>query len=218
MYLVIIGLGNIGQNLVRLATSNNDDVVVIDSEKELCESIAKEFDVISIVGDSTVKETLEKAGVDRADALIATTNDDAVNLMTLLLAKKFGVKSLVSIVNKPEHVEMFRRAGINVQENPDAAIAAYLYKAVQKPIIRNFLSLAKGEAEIFSVAVSNDARAVNKEVKELLVGRDMQIIAIVRGDKLIIPKEGTRIEPGDLVYIFAPKKMLERVVSFFAGE
>jgi len=91
MYIVIVGAGEIGEKLIRLALQNKDDVVVIEKNKEKCDEIAKKYDAVVINADATVKETLEEAGVDKADALV-TTADDATNLLVISLAKTMGVK------------------------------------------------------------------------------------------------------------------------------
>ena len=92
MYLIVVGLGGIGKNLVKIATEDKNDVVVIDMDEKRCREIAAKYDVLTIVGDATEKSTLEQAGVSKANALIATTSDDAANLMMALTAKGMGTR------------------------------------------------------------------------------------------------------------------------------
>jgi len=113
---------------------------------------------MAINGDSTIKSTLTDAGARKANALVATTNDDAVNLLTILVGKELGIKSLVSLVSQPEHALMFRRIGANVMENPVSAVAEYLYRVLQRPSIRDFMSIGGGEAEIFEIVVTSKAQ------------------------------------------------------------
>jgi Trk K+ transport system NAD-binding subunit len=97
-------------------------------------------------------------------------------------------------------------------------VAAYLYKIVQKPHIRDFISLVNNQAEIFSVVVEDDSEAVGKEINEMGFDRNVLVIAIEREKKLIIPRGDTKIEGGDLLYIFTPQKSLEHVTSLFSGK
>jgi trk system potassium uptake protein TrkA len=112
VYLIIVGLGGIGRNLVDIATKDKNDVVVIDADEKRCKEIAEKYDVLTIVGDATERSTLEEAEVSRAKVLIATTSDDAANLMMALTAKELGTKKTVAVVNQEEHVDMFKRADI----------------------------------------------------------------------------------------------------------
>ena len=101
MYIIIVGAGEIGQQLTEIALANKEDVVVIDKSKEKCDEITRRYDVVAIVADATEKETFEEAGIEKADALV-TTADDATNLLVVSLAKNMGVPSLVSVVNQKE--------------------------------------------------------------------------------------------------------------------
>ncbi|MEA1998713.1 MAG: TrkA family potassium uptake protein, partial [Euryarchaeota archaeon] len=122
MYLIIVGLGGIGKNLVDIATKDKNDVVVIDADEKRCKEIAEKYDALTIVGDATERSTLEEAEASRAGALIATTSDDAANLMMALTAKELGTKKTVAVVNQEEHVDMFKRADIFLFENPDMTV------------------------------------------------------------------------------------------------
>jgi trk system potassium uptake protein TrkA len=82
MYLVIVGLGGIGRNLARIASESDHSVVVIDHDEGRGAEILTQYDILAITGNTTNKTVLEDAGVERADVLIATTGDDAINLMT----------------------------------------------------------------------------------------------------------------------------------------
>ncbi|MFQ6051741.1 MAG: potassium channel family protein [Candidatus Hydrothermarchaeota archaeon] len=215
MYIIVVGLGGIGKNLVSLATRDKNDVVVIDKDAERCKQIAQKYDVISIVGDSTSKSVLEEAGGSRADALIVTTSDDAVNLMTVLVARDLGIKSVVSVVNKEEHINMFVNAGVSIQENPDLLVAEHLYKSIQKPSIKDFMEVMSGKAEILSIIVGENSEIAGKNIADIPFGEDVLVIAIERNNELIIPKGNTKIMAGDIAYIFVPENQVERVTALF---
>ena len=90
-------------------------------------------DVLAVTGNATDKTTLEEAGIDRADALIATTSDDSVNLMTCWLAKKFHVPNVVSIVNQSSHSDFFKEVGVRISENPDELVASVFITGPRTP-------------------------------------------------------------------------------------
>ncbi|MBE0517300.1 MAG: TrkA family potassium uptake protein [Methanophagales archaeon] len=215
MYLIIVGLGGIGRNLVDIATKDKNDVVVIDEAEKRCKEIATKYDVLTIVGDATQKSTLEEANAQRADALIATTSDDADNLMMALTAKELGTKSTVAVVNQEEHVEMFKKANISMLEKPDMTVARHLYLSAKRPKIKDFITVGGGKAEIFEVIVSEKSRAAGKELSQLDI-RGGILVAIERNSDIILPKGDTLVKAGDHVTVFAMGKDVEAISSLFA--
>ncbi len=117
MYIVIVGAGDIGTPLIEIATAGGNEVVVIERDEARAEA-ATEYDCLVLNDDATVKNTLEDAGAERADALISTTDQDATNIMVCLLAQELDVPDIVSVVHDPEHRNVFRQIGVNGMENP----------------------------------------------------------------------------------------------------
>lgn len=214
MYLIIVGLGGIGRNLVRIATEDKNDVVVIDENEKRCKEIAAQYDVLTIVGDATQRSTLEEANAQRANALIATTSDDADNLMMALTAKELGTKNTVAVVNQEEHVEMFKKADVFMLENPDMTVARHLYLSAKRPKIKDFITIGRGKAEIFEVVVAENSRAAGKELSQLNIKKGI-VVAIERNSDIILPTGDTVIEAGDLVTIFAKTKEVDAISSIF---
>ncbi len=210
MYIIIVGLGGIGRSLVELAVSSRNNVVIIEINEERCKEIATKFDVLAIYGDATSKPTLIEAGGERANAIIATTSDDAVNLMTVLMAKELGIENVVAIVNEREHVQMFKNAGIHVLENPDAIVAQYLFSAIRHPGIKDFITLAEGKAEIFKVIAEPNSGIVGKTLSEIALPKNALIVAIERNDNMIVPKGDIKIENDDVLHVFARMDDLEK--------
>ncbi len=215
MYIIIVGLGGIGKNLVSLATKNKHNVVVVDKNPDRCKQIAQKYDVISIVGDSTLKSVLEEAGGSKADTLIVTTSDDAANLMTVLLARDIGIKNVLSIVNKEEHINMFENAGVSIRENPDLLVAENLYKSIQRPSIKDFMDVTNGKAEILSIAVGENSQVAGKIISEIPFGENVLVIAIERNNELVIPKGNTQIIVGDIAYVFVPQNQIKSITALF---
>ena len=217
MYLIIVGLGGIGKNLARIATEDKNDVVVIDEDEKRCREIAEKYDVLTIVGDATEKSTLEEANAQRANALIATTSDDADNLMMALTAKELGTKNTIAIVNQEEHVDMFKKADVSMLENPDMTVARHLYLSAKRPRIKDFITIGRGKAEIFEVVVAENSRAAGKELSQLNIKKGI-VVAIERNSDIILPTGDAIIEAGDLVTVFAKTKEVDAISSIFTRE
>jgi trk system potassium uptake protein TrkA len=214
MYILIVGAGGIGQKLTEFALDHKDDVVVIERDKEKCDEFSKKYDAVIVNADATEQETLEDAEIERADAVV-TTADDATNLMVISIAQKRGVLSLVSVVNNEESKTMFREKGANVVGNPNALMAEYLYRAVKRPMIRDFMSLG-GHAEIFKIVLPEGAKIADKTLKEVKLPRRVSIIAIERNSDIIIPIEDTRLKVGDSVTVLAREDKIDKAMELFS--
>lgn len=202
MYIIVVGLGGIGRSLAATAEENGDSVVVIDKDEERCAMMLEYYDLLAITGNSTDKAILEDAGIDNADALVATTSDDAANLMTCWLAKRYDVPNVVSIVNQKEHTELFREVGVRVSENPDEIVARSLYTWAENPNTQALASIPGGG--IFEITVEEDSPGVDREIRDLEV-KDFVFIAIHRAGELIIPRGDIIIRPGDTITVFSKK-------------
>jgi trk system potassium uptake protein TrkA len=220
MYIVIVGAGNIGSPLIEIATAGGNEVVVIEKDERRADRAASEFDCLVLNEDATTKETLLDAGIDRADALISTTDQDATNVMVSLLAKELEVPHIVSVVHDPEHMDLFRRIGVNTMENPQHLIAEYLYRAVQRPSIVDYMRIGE-EAEVFEIRVSEEAaiaeRTIQESATEGLLGEEMLIVALERdgNDHPITPRGNTRVEVGDLVTVYSAEGATPEVTDVF---
>jgi len=208
MYLIIIGAGDIGTPLIDIATKSGNEVVVIERDETRADRAADQFDCLVLNDDATSKDTLADAGAGRADALISTTDQDATNVMTCLLAKEFEVPAILSVVHNPEHMGLFEQIGVNTMQNPQQLIAEYLYRAVARPAIIDYLRIGD-DAEVFEITVTEEAPIAGKTLQEAtqegLILDDMLVVAIERegNDHPITPRGDTTIRPGDLLTVYS---------------
>ncbi|WP_232686213.1 potassium channel family protein [Halobacterium zhouii] len=220
MYIVIVGAGDTGTPLIEMATQGGNEVVVVERDHERAERAAETFDCLVIEDDATSKETLREAGADRADALISTTDEDATNVMVCLLAQDLSVPSVVSVVQNPEHMSLFREVGVNTIENPQRLIADYLYRAIKRPSIVDFMRVGE-EAEVFEIHVEPDAPIAGRTLAEAgddgTLSRDILVVAVDRdgdGDP-ITPRGNTRIEAGDLLTVYSSDGVTPELTRLF---
>jgi trk system potassium uptake protein TrkA len=220
MYIVIVGAGDIGTSLIATATAGNNEVVVIEQDPDRAERASKQYDCLVINDNATSKEVLEDAGVDRADALISTTDQDATNIMVCLLAQELSVPHIVSVVHNPEHMDLFERIGVNTMENPQSLIAEYLYRAVKRPSVVDFMHIGE-EAEVFEIVVKPDATIIGKTLQEAnqqgIIGEEMLIVAIEResAERPITPRGNTVIEEDDIVTVYSADGVTPDVTDIF---
>lgn len=217
MYIIIVGAGDTGTPLIEMATEDGNEVAVVERDPERAERAAQDYDCLVVNDDATSKDTLEDAGADRADAIIATTDDDATNVMVCLLAEELEVPTVVSVVNDTEHMNLYRQAGVHVVENPQRLIADYLYRAIVRPSIVDFMRVGD-EAEVFEVEVAEGAPIAGLTLaEEDVLPADSLVVAIERngnGDP-ITPRGGTRIEAGDVVTVYSASGATPDILDLF---
>jgi trk system potassium uptake protein TrkA len=208
MYIIIVGAGDIGRPLIDIATRSGNEVVVIEDEGERADAVASEYDCLVLHADATVKETIQDAGADQADAIISTTDQDATNVMICMLAKELEIPTVVSVVHNPDHMGLFRQIGVNTMENPQELIAEYLYRAVARPAIVDYMRIGE-QAEVFEITVAENAPIARKTLvtaaDEELLPDEVLIVAIDREgqEAPLTPRGNTRIESGDLLTVYS---------------
>lgn len=218
MHIIIIGSGRTGKHVIEAAVRDNHDVFVIEKSKLAANWVATHFDCIVINADATSIEALKEAKAEKADAIIVTTNDDAVNSLVILLAKQLGVKRLVSSVNNEDHLPVFEHLGIDTVESPYRLNGRYLYRAVQGPNVKEFLDLGDG-FEVLEMVVEKESLIANKLIKELnkekILPSDTRIVLIKRNNQIIIPEGETRVFIKDVVVVLSRKNRIAEVSNLF---
>ncbi|KYK32058.1 MAG: hypothetical protein AYK22_00425 [Thermoplasmatales archaeon SG8-52-3] len=216
MYIVIVGAGGIGKRLTEIALNDdNHNVIVIDKDQARCEEIARKFDAVAINADATQEETLEESEVKKADVLVATTRDDAVNLMVISLAKNKGVKHLVSVVNQEESKPMYMEKGVKMIKSPNIVMAEHLYKSIKHPTVEEYMNVGK-YAEIFRLPIAPNSKLSRRTIKKIGLPKKSLIVAIERDHKFIIPTEDIELFSGDRVTILAHKDQVDKVAALFS--
>ena len=218
MYIIVVGAGRTGSKVIELATQDDHEVVVVEQDQEFAEEASASYDCMVINADAASEEIMLEAGIQEADALISTTENDSVNLMIQMLGKQYGVETLVSSINEPQHMELFGSLGVNVVESPHELNGQYLYRAVQRPAIQDSMQIGAG-GEIFELTVDEGAPIAGLSLIDAdadgLLPDETVIVAIVRDDELHIPRGESDIQAGDTVTIFAKDGASDRITDAF---
>ena len=217
MFIIIIGAGGIGKRLTEFSLSEGkNNVIVIDKNQERCEEIARKYDAIAINADATQEEALDESEITKADVLVTTTRDDAVNLMIVSLAKNKGVKHLVSVVNQEESKPMYMEKNVKMVKSPNILMAENLYKSIKHPAVEEYMNVGK-HAEIFRIPLSPNSKFSGKTIQKIGLPKKSLIVAIERDNKFIIPTEDVELFAGDKATILAHKDFVDKVADLFSG-
>lgn len=196
-------------------TKGRHNVVVIEKYKELSEEISGEIsDALVINGDGTQTKTLEEAEVKNADFFIAVTGKDEVNMLSCLVARNMGVKSVIARVGNPEYREVFKNLGIDHVISPEVTAAEYIEKLIMRPTVVDLTTVGKGDVEILEFVVHEDSLINEKRVGEIQP-KDFLFIAVYKGKDLTIPSGKTVFEKDDTVLVAVKTEAVKNVEKLF---
>ena len=218
--ILIIGGGNIGLNLAKLVESNfkGARVKIIEKNKSRAEEIANELESsIVINGDGLDEEILKEAKIEESETVLALTNDDENNIMACVLAEKTAPnKRTIAIVNKSNYSLLQSSLNIDDLVDPRMTTVSRIMEHVHKGTIGTVYSLLDGQYEFIEAKILEKSELLNKKIKDSDLPEHIRIGAIVRKEKVIIPRSSSAFEKGDLVVFLAKREHLKEVESIFA--
>tara|TARA_B100001093_G_scaffold430494_1_gene426216 strand:- start:4617 stop:5990 length:1374 start_codon:yes stop_codon:yes gene_type:complete len=218
--ILIIGGGNIGLNLAKLLETHfeNARVKIIEKNKQRAEEIAAELSTSIVVnGDALDEEILKEANLSETETVLALTNDDENNIMACVLAEKTGLKKrTIAIVNKSNYSLLQDSLNIDDLVDPRMTTVSRIMEHVHKGTIETVYSLLDGEYEFIEAKILEKSELVNKKIKDSNLPEQTRIGAIVRKDKVIIPRSDFIFEKDDLVVFLAKREHLKEIESIFA--
>ena len=198
MYIIIVGGGKIGHFLAKKLSADKHTVVVVDKDKNVCGALAEELDIVVIHGDGCDTHYLEESRIERADVVAAVTGNDEDNLVICQLAKeKFHVQRTVGRVNDPKSAFVFARLGVDVPIDTTEIIARIIEEEVSFSDFINLLSFNRGRLAILRLDLPEDAPVINKKISEISLPADSVLVAVLRNEKMIVPKGHTVLQAGD---------------------
>jgi trk system potassium uptake protein TrkA len=216
--VVILGGGNIGLYLAKQleASGAKINLKIIELDKERAEKIADQLDrTVVLHGDGLDQDLMREAGIKSAETIIALTNQDQVNILACVLAKKEGCQRALCLVNEASYTTLSESLGIDAFIDPKAKTVSTILRHVRRGRIRDLYSIANGAAEVIEAEALETSPLVGKPLKEAELPDGMIIGAIVRGEEVIIPRGSTQVETNDRVILFAQKDVVHKVERLF---
>lgn len=210
MRIIIAGAGEVGIHLARMLSHEEQNIVLMDTNKERLSEMRHTLEALVVVGDPLLIEDQIRAQVADADLFVAVTPDHATNIVACSIAKQVGAKHTIARVNTPEYLdteynELCARLGIDQTIYPEELAAEEIASTSLNPWARQYVTLFNGSVVLVGVKVREGASIIGKHLYELK-GIDRSgnkfyhIVAIKRDLETIIPSGATCIEPNDLVY------------------
>lgn len=217
MYVIIAGAGKVGKNLARELIGKEHEVTLIESSRERYLAVEEEFEHAAQYGDATELWILERAGIQRADLVIAVTGDDEDNMLVCQVAKeKYLCDRIIARVNNPRNYDHFKLLGIQPAVSATDLILRLIEHEVPRYGLVHLLALEEERLEIIELEVSADAPVVGMTVSEIALPEGSLIISVLRNGSGFVPKHDTMIQAGDEVLLVLDPGLESSITAYFA--
>jgi trk system potassium uptake protein len=218
MRVAIAGAGNVGRSIARELLGNGHEVLLIEREPAALK-------VDSVPGaqwmqaDACEVASLDEAGLQHCQVMVAATGDDKVNLVVSLLAKtEFGVPRVVAKINHPKNEWLFNEAwGVDVAVSAPRLLSALVEEAVTVGDLVRLLSLRQGQANIVELTLTDESPYVGHRVGDVPWPQDVALVAIVRDERVIVPTKDDPLEGGDEMLFVATAEVEDDLDAVLTG-
>lgn len=219
MNAVIIGGGQVGSYIAKLLLDNGCTVKVIEKREDVLEKLRAELpSEILVVGGGADPHIMEKAGIQQADVVAAVTGADEINLVASTIAKyEFGVPRVIARVNHPKNEWLFTaEMGVDVPVNQANLLARLVVDEIDLKHMITLMKINRGKHSISQFNVEPGSLADGKSLKELPMPEDAVLIAIHRGDEVILPRGETVVQADDRILALCSTPAQQVIDTIFA--
>ncbi|MEK9796889.1 MAG: Trk system potassium transporter TrkA [Alphaproteobacteria bacterium] len=217
--VVIIGGGNIGQSLALDIEDRFAGVSarMIEINKEHAQAAAKVLSRTTVInGDALDPDILSEANINKASTVVAVTNDDEVNILSSLLAKRYGAERAVTLVNSNTYNPLLAPLGIDMVVNPRVITVSTILQVIRRGRIRSVHSIGENFGEVIEAEALETSSLVGQPIKDAKLPPGVIVAALIRNGEVMMVDKDTVIDVGDSVTLFVTKEAVRKVERMFA--
>jgi trk/ktr system potassium uptake protein len=223
--VVILGGGNVGLAVAEALEARQTRVraKIIELNRDTAEHAADALErTVVLHGNGMDMELLKEAGIARADAILAVTDDDKVNILAAVRAKAAGCPMAICLINDTSLIPLMDPLHIDAHINPRATTVSSILRHIRHGRVRGVYSVGDAEAEVIEAQVLSTSPIAGHEIRDIEFPEGVLVGAVLKGDEVVKPQGGTRIEEGDVVVIFVlaadvpeVERLLQVSIDFF---
>ena len=215
--VIIFGASRVAVNLAREMDEFISDVSIIEPSMEKANEAADALENTTILhGSGTDPDLFNDINMKDADLFLALSNDDEMNILSALLAKKHGAKRAVVITNDPDYLPILDSIGMDVTINPRLITVSEILKHLRKGQVANLYKLIEGEAEVLEISPNSESSAIGKRINQLKMPEQSIIGAVLRkDDEMVVPAGATEILEGDTVIVVTLPDCIVKIEKIF---
>jgi trk system potassium uptake protein len=198
VYIIIVGAGKVGWNLARELLAKEHEVTVIEENRRRYLTVEQELEHNIQYGDASELWVLERAGIQRADMVIAVTGDDEDNVLICQVAReKYMVERIIARVNNPRNLQHFDLLGIKPSVSATGLILNLIEHEVPEYGLVHLLDFPEERLEIIEMLLEKDSKVAGRRVGDLEMPEGSLLISVLREGRGFVPGPETVLEPGD---------------------
>ncbi len=221
MRILIIGAGVVGRNLAKELSREGHDVALVEKNPATARRCSESMDVLVVPGSGTSEKVLKQAGIAESEMVVAVTNSDEVNLVCCMFAREFGVKRKVARIRNPEYADgeskiSLPNLGVDLAVNPEHVIVRTVQEMISTPGATDAAEFGDGKILLRGFRVPRGAPIAWKKLSELRDASTLDsflIVAISRGNRLIIPRGEDEIRALDNLVLFVLNEVIDQVLA-----
>lgn len=221
MRIIIAGAGEVGTHLAKMLSNENHDILLIDPEENRLKPIDSTLDVLTYHGSATSMSLLQSILKKKTDLFIAVTHSEDTNIVSAVLAKKFGAVKTIARIDNLEYMEhasdeYFKTLGIDSLIYPELIAAREVLGLLHETGTTEFMEFSGGTLAMYVQKLDEKAPIINKTLKEISISfktDKYRAVAIKRNDKTIIPRGQEKFILGDLVYVISTREGIDEMMK-----
>jgi trk system potassium uptake protein TrkA len=217
VYVIVVGAGKVGLNLARELSDKGNELTIVEGNRNRYSTVEEELEHRAQYGDGSELWVLERAGIERADMVIAVTGDDEDNILICQVAReKYGVERVIARCNNPRNLQHFELLGVKPAVSATDLILRLIEHEVPRYGLLHLLDLPQERLEIIEVEVSEGSPADGAAVRDLGIPEGSLVISILRDGTGFVPLADSVVMAGDEVLLVLDTGLEERVTERFA--
>jgi trk system potassium uptake protein TrkA len=217
--VMVAGATRIGVSLAKRLEAEDMPTTLIDAVRARCEAAAAELmSTVVVHGSPTDRALLIEEGADRAESFVACTDDHEENVVACLLARQLGTAHTFALVDNPALAGLIGDLGIDAVISPRQLAVGLALQFARKGRVKSVATLMEDYVEVIDVEAAPGSRLVSAPLAELGLPRGVLVAAVLRGDRLLVPKGDDQIQPGDEVLLITTTRDASRLDPFLEGE
>ena len=219
MYIVVVGGGRLGYNLLKALLNEGHEVLLLEKDARICKTITDEMGSVCYRGDGCEAATLAEVGTGRADMLVAVTGDDEDNLVACQVAKhKHNVPRTIARIRNPQNAVLFKKLGVDVTVSTTDLILEAIEREVPTHPLTELMAIDEKGQVIVDVKISPESTTVGKTVKELSLPKESKLALIIPSEgSTHVPAANTVLRAGDQIIAVTSPELKEALQAALRG-
>ncbi|MEE9523290.1 MAG: Trk system potassium transporter TrkA [Thermodesulfovibrionales bacterium] len=210
--VMIAGGGRIGYYVAKQLEESDINVKIIERDAERCKFLSKTLSKVTCLhGDGSDRALLEEENVRDMDVFAAISNNEELNIMAALLAKRMGAQKIITVVNRSDYIPLANSLGIESVLSPRLITASSILRYVRMGEILSLTTVAEDMAEILEAGVKVGALIGGSRLKDAKIPKNSLVGAIIKGEEVLIPSGEDTIEEGDRIIVFVSRESIKDV-------